>query len=362
MLKMIKTKISNSLPPKFREQIKSIKYKTEIKFSAQRRRNLKEMTELTRKRPLILSLETSNLCNSRCVFCAYPKMIPPQKIMEKQLFEKIINEFAEWGPGFVGFDPLLADPLMDPNIFERIKFIKTNHPHLKIYVFTNAIGMKRWSDEQYEEFLSNIDQLNISIGGLEKEDYKVMFGVDRFDWVWESFAKISQIKKAQNLKLKMYCHIRTNDIGKILKSEKLKMIRNMGFTCNDTIDSFQAWGDIINQDSLPQGAKLLLNQNDVAGVTCLIPKIFITVLSNGDIVACGCRDAKRQTHMGNANEMTLEEYWTHPKLESFRSTFERKKLHPLCQNCAMYMPYDKMLSNKGMTNFKTDTNFFDALI
>jgi len=33
------------------------------------------LQEVTRQTPLILQIETTNVCNARCVFCAYPKIL-----------------------------------------------------------------------------------------------------------------------------------------------------------------------------------------------------------------------------------------------------------------------------------------------
>ena len=52
------------------------------------------LQEITRQTPLILQIETTNVCNARCVFCAYPKMKREKGIMSMPLFERIVQEYA----------------------------------------------------------------------------------------------------------------------------------------------------------------------------------------------------------------------------------------------------------------------------
>ena len=47
--------------------------------------------------PSALYIETTNLCNARCVFCYYPKVhgTMPVKYMDMDLFKKIVDEFVK---------------------------------------------------------------------------------------------------------------------------------------------------------------------------------------------------------------------------------------------------------------------------
>ncbi len=51
----------------------------------------------TGNRPPLLSIETTNACNARCVFCGYRFMQRPKSIMDMDLYKKVVNDYAECG-------------------------------------------------------------------------------------------------------------------------------------------------------------------------------------------------------------------------------------------------------------------------
>jgi len=340
---------------------KYFKYKIPIWTSPRRRKILKSWEKFSEQRPLRLGLETISACNSRCVFCAYKKSTPDGKVLSIPLFNKICAEFSALGGGRIGFDPLMADPLLDPHLLERLELIKKDYPNISTHMFTNAIHFKNFSDDELESIINGVEILDISIGGLEREDYKIMFGVDQFDSVWKSLQRISAINNRLGKKNNLFIHIRTNKMEKILASPLLKELKKMGYESDDIIDSFQTWGDIITAKDLPEGTRILRPNNTYFKTPCLLTMIHPKILPNGDVVACGCRDAEKKTVIGNIEKNTLQEIWQGKKMAEFRSTFTMGNLLPLCQSCAMYAPYDKFLSNPGLENFDLKKEFWQAL-
>src|ERR1700704_696229 len=63
-----------------------------------------------------VSIETTNICNANCVFCAYQYQTRPTGIMSVELFRKIIDEYSELGGGELGLTPTVGDPLIDKHL------------------------------------------------------------------------------------------------------------------------------------------------------------------------------------------------------------------------------------------------------
>lgn len=61
--------------------------------------NLDKINEFLSKKPLMLKLETTNICNAHCCFCGYPKMQRRKQVMKLDLFEKVVNDYALMGGG-----------------------------------------------------------------------------------------------------------------------------------------------------------------------------------------------------------------------------------------------------------------------
>ena len=72
-----------------------------------------------------LNIETINICNANCTFCAYQYQTRDTGTMDMDLFKKIIHEYVEIGGGDLGLGPTVGDPLADKYIIERIKFART---------------------------------------------------------------------------------------------------------------------------------------------------------------------------------------------------------------------------------------------
>src|SRR5947209_1707271 len=66
-----------------------------------------------------LSLETTNVCNSDCVFCANSLMQRRRQPMKMEVFKKAVDDFARMGGTVVDFNAVIGEPLLDPHLLER---------------------------------------------------------------------------------------------------------------------------------------------------------------------------------------------------------------------------------------------------
>ena len=101
--------------------------------------------------PSALYIETTNLCNARCVFCYYPKVhgTMPVKYMDMDLFRKIVDEFVEMGGDTISLTPTIADPLVDKMIDERLRYIDST-PIKKLRFYSNFINFRDKTREAFE--------------------------------------------------------------------------------------------------------------------------------------------------------------------------------------------------------------------
>lgn len=194
------------------------------------------MEGLARERPVSIALQAFDACNASCVFCARRKIAPTKEVMPLELFGKLCADYSAIGGGHLGFSPLVADPLIDPlflsrlDILERFETITPN-------IFTNGIALSDYTDEELIRVLNAVHHIDISIGGLDREAYKTMYRVDKFDTVWAQLKRLSVLNRGRKtLKL----HIRTNRKDSVLNSGRLKEIQKSGYQCADIIDTFSS--------------------------------------------------------------------------------------------------------------------------
>ena len=77
--------------------------------------------------PVTLAVETTNICNADCIFCAYQYQEDFRKghgVMTDEIFERSLTQFKEMGGRKIDFTPLVGDPLVDPKIISRVKLAK----------------------------------------------------------------------------------------------------------------------------------------------------------------------------------------------------------------------------------------------
>ena len=85
----------------------------------------------------VLQIETTNRCNSRCIFCIHDKLKEFGN-MSDSLFLKILKDAQEIPSIEIIVPMLLGEPFLDNKIIHRLKQINTILPDKKIHIFTNC--------------------------------------------------------------------------------------------------------------------------------------------------------------------------------------------------------------------------------
>lgn len=321
---------------------------------------LKHMLSIIAVRPLMVNLETYSVCNARCVFCARRKLPQTRKLMSLDLFKRICSEYGAMGGGYLGFSPLLADPLLDPLLLERLDIIGKSFSIISLHLFTNGIALQNFSDDQLIEILVRLKCINISLGGLTKDEYKIMMGVDQFETVWQSLERLSRINQKLGCVCKLALHIRTHRRREAINSSALAKLRELDYDCSDIMDSFSSWDGLITENDLPEGAILKKRNNVRCKATCLIPMSYMMIMPDGRVLACGCIDAKESTHIGHLDDSTLMEIWQGSEIKAFRSSFINGTLYSVCKSCGYYRNYEVLFSRPGFKNFDPSRNLWEC--
>jgi MoaA/NifB/PqqE/SkfB family radical SAM enzyme len=128
---------------------------------------LKKSTMRYKKRKITcVMLETSTTCNAKCKFCPTNRLKP--EIMPQTLFYKIINDLAQMNFSGKILPYNRNEPLTDPFIFERLRYIREKLPKSKIFFSTNG-------------FLLNEDKIE-KLLDLQPIDLRI--SIHAFLWGW----------------------------------------------------------------------------------------------------------------------------------------------------------------------------------
>ena len=296
---------------------------------------VQHLREICRQTPLILQIETTNVCNSACVFCAYPKMERKKGVMDLALFERVVEEYAAMGGGPVTLTPLVGDALLDPHLLERLRILEAAPRISQVSLTTNAIALERYSDDEVRLMLRVLGCIQLSIGGLDAATYKAMYGVDRFAQVRRGLERLLALRREMAEPPHLNLAFRTNDWRFELRyRQQLANYRRQGAFISH-IWNYANYAGLVEND-----AELKLAVIDGAmekSLPCVYAAVHMAIGWDGRITACGCADFEgRELRIGQVGEEPLAAVWSGTKRKLILDSFAAGKLPRICRQCSAY--------------------------
>src|SRR3972149_4369448 len=257
---------------------------------------------------MIVQIENTNICNAKCYFCGHKYMKRPQVVMAQDIFEKIINECKGINNIEGVFLTGLGEPLLDPNIVDRVKLIKKTL-RVPVTIYTNGTNIDKYLNDLLG---AGLDLLYISLNACTKEKRKEIMGIDNF----EQIDKL--IRNWNHNKCKIFISS-IPDWGLMEVGDCEKMFEMYGKFVDEVYYHYAAnWaGKIFDLKFIPQNA-------------CPRPFSMIHVLNDGRVALC-CLDIDGEVILGN----NILEAINSEKLKFYRQKMiegKRSELE-LCKNC-----------------------------
>jgi len=172
--------------------------------------------EINNKKLLIpkrLQIETIFGCNANCVMCAVNLPSKRKKgIMPLEMSKYILDELSPYTNQIEKLDLyVLGEPLLDPYIFQRIKYAK-NKGFQSIAISTNADLLN--IEKQKKLLKSGVDTIIFSIDGIKKETHeKIRKGV-KFERVIKNCQDIIKMRDKGNYKTRFVIRFIRQDINR----------------------------------------------------------------------------------------------------------------------------------------------------
>lgn len=152
--------------------------------------------------PLNLQIQTISACNATCYFCPHPeswqKSNPGR--MTETTFRKIIDDVSSYKIG--KFCPYLEnEPLLDPDIFDRIEYGISKLDFNLLELATNASVLTPQKIEDIVRIFPQVKhQIWISFHGIDKENFNTIMGLD-FDTCKENVLALVEKAQKHNLNI-----------------------------------------------------------------------------------------------------------------------------------------------------------------
>ncbi|MBI3548998.1 MAG: radical SAM protein [Elusimicrobia bacterium] len=286
-------------------------------------------------RPNALYIEGTNICNARCVFCAYPQMERPKVVMSMDVFRSAIDQHLAMGSTEVDLTPIVGDPFVDRFLFERLDYLASKHEVQGYHFYSNVILMK---PEVIERLVKYDERLSIfcSFGGFDRETYHRVMGVDKFDEAVTAIRGLIEAKVRTNSRIRVQVNLRTplgNPQGEFW--DYLRSMRDRDVISIDSIEDFDNWGGDITDETL-RGAGLVPKPPPVHRGPCHRLITSPVVLADGRVNACACRDVEATLIIGDLKKDSLKDILAGPKLREYLVRHERGDFPEACKTCTRY--------------------------
>ncbi|RME37912.1 MAG: radical SAM protein, partial [Planctomycetota bacterium] len=316
------------------------------------------MTAILDERPLCLRIETTSICNARCVFCAYPKSGRPKSVMPPALFEKIIRDYAELGGGAVSLTPIVGDALLDPHLLDRLRLLRGTPAVTRISLITNAIAWPRLSRSDRLQLLQSLDTIDVSTGGPDRDGYRRLYAVDRFETVQAAVAEMCTLKRRHDLPLRIHIALRVDRPRReVLDHEALGAFRRPEIDSISVMNEFGNWGGMVRAEDLPDGARLipLASPEETRRRRrhpCFVHFMNPEITCEGKVAVCICGNAQTpELIIGDVTRESLGEIWRGPRRQRLIESYGTDTLNEICLSCTAYQDGLTWLHHPALADF-----------
>ncbi|MEK7383311.1 MAG: radical SAM protein [Elusimicrobiota bacterium] len=290
---------------------------------------------LMRIRPHTLYIEGTNICNARCVFCAYPQMKRSKATMPMETFQRVVEQYLALGHAEVDLTPIVGDPFVDRHLLERLDFLASRAEVKGFHFYTNAILMK---PDILERLVAYDGRFTIfcSFGGFDRKTYHRVMGVDKFDEAVANIRGLIDAKELKRSKISIQVNLRApkgSESGEFW--DYLIRREREGLLTVDAVDDFDNWGGDISETTLRQ-AGLVPKPPPIHRGPCRRLLTGPTVLADGRVNACCCRDIEATLIIGDVHAEPLSDILSGAPIRGLLERHARGDYPKACRDCTRY--------------------------
>ena len=280
--------------------------------------------------PEHVDIELSSACDMKCPMCytttdTFKKMVP-KKLMDMELFKKIVDECVEHGVYSIRLS-LRGEPLLNKNIVDMTRYAKQRGIR-EVATLTNGLKL---NPELFERLLdAGLDWMTISFDGIG-ETYNRIRKPAKFEEAVDKIRTYSLIKK------------RRGSAKPVIKVQSVWPA--IADNPKAFYDTFEPITDQVFSNPL---IDYLDNDSDIVykeDFTCPVLWQRLVIGSDGSVFMC-INDEYGKQIIGNARNESLQKIWLGPKMTEMRRIHLEKRgvdEIDICKSC--YLPRKKVVSD-----------------
>ena len=263
--------------------------------------------------PDIVQIESTNLCNAKCVFCPRDEMHRRQGVMEFDLFAKIVDECAALGITHVRVHNY-GEPFLDRQLVDKVRYAKSKGIAEVGMISNGSLITEEIARGMIE---AGLDAINISVDASGKEVFERTRVNLNYDDVIRNIRTLARLRAESE---------RTHP--KLI----LSFVRQ-GNTPDEEafIREWSAVADKVHVTDLHNWAGTLHTTSDVRYPCYRLWQTF-TVLWDGRVSLC-CADFDGRHVLGDLRTSTIAQVWNSPAYRAVRRQHLEQGGPEICRSC-----------------------------
>lgn len=294
--------------------------------------------------PAIIQIEPTNICNLACPLCVNGKIEnKDKKHLKLDEFRFIVDKLSTNSSIFL---TKFGEPLLNPNIFEMIRYAK--YKGHRVTISSNLFVNKNLLDEIVK---SGLDSIVLSIDGISSETYSKYRVRSDFQTVYENMLILNEIKrknKLSTLNIRWQFLVNKYNENEVKKATEIAKVNgldiyfdNFGLT-DDMPDSFSDDLKSLQEKWIPKESKFIrgyYNGSSAYNVKegpCHFLWEAMSVNVNMKVTPC-CYTYMEESYFGDLTDNSVMEIWNNENYRSARMLFNKSKKNyenkVICNHC-----------------------------
>ncbi|MGH9407865.1 MAG: radical SAM/SPASM domain-containing protein [Vicinamibacterales bacterium] len=263
--------------------------------------------------PEIVQIESTNICNAKCVFCPRDEMHRRQGVMSMPLFRKIVDECAALGVTHVRVHNY-GEPFLDRHLVDKVRYAKEQGIREVGMISNGSLITEKVARGMIE---AGLDAINISVDAGGKEVFDSTRVGLSYDKVIGNIERLVRIRA---------------ELGRKRPKLILSFVRQNNSADEQAfIEHWRSVADKIHITELHNWAGTLNHDSDVT-YPCYRPWLTFTVLWDGRVSLC-CADFDGHTILGDLNSASIEEIWNNDEYRRVRRDHLESGGPDVCRAC-----------------------------
>ena len=263
--------------------------------------------------PDIVQIESTNLCNAKCVFCPRDEMHRQQGVMDVDLFRRIVDECVELGITHVRVHNY-GEPFLDRQLVEKVRYAKSRGI-AEVGMISN--GSLITEDIARGMIDAGLDAINISVDAGGKEVFERTRLHLQYDTVIGNIRTLARLRE---------------ESGRRRPRLILSFVRQDNSADEQAfIEEWRQVADKLHVTDLHNWAGTLHDHSDVQ-YPCYRPWLTFTVLWDGRVSLC-CADYDGRHVLGDLRTSTIAQVWNSPAYRAVRRQHLESGGPEICRSC-----------------------------